>query len=270
MATAKFWREAATLMLAARPQHHTLFEAASTVEGVKKKDAAFRKSETPSGFSEDYRVLMVRRSASSSFMPSKSVFPGGVLQKVDHSKGWVDLFQKITHESLDDFSGMFHTNNLRPPIISDLRSWDVISDVAFRICAIRETFEECGLLLATRKLPELTTKAEFSKECISWEKTMVTDMEQGLLRSWRSRVRENSTEFLRMCHELEAFPNVWALENWRNWLTPVFEKVDSSSKKQTRFDTLFYVCCFDCDSLPHGTADDRETDQLEVSIFLIL
>lgn len=260
----KFWREAATLILAMRPsQVQSTIGAASALGSSKLRDAEQKPS---SSYKEDYQILMMKRSQSSTFMSSKSVFPGGVLQKVDHSKGWTDLFTKITSHSLDEFSNMFHTNNLRPPIISGPRPWDVVADVAFRICAIREMFEECGLLLVTRRVPDLPPKGAILTGCQTWENSTVQDADPGFLKMWRESVHENSTEFLRLCHELEAFPNVWALENWRNWLTPVFEKVESASNKPNRFDTLFYMCCLDCEKLPLAAADDKEATTLEVII----
>jgi len=258
----KYWREAATLILAMRPlQKQSTIGAASALGSARLRDVEQRPSPT---YKEDYQILMQKRSPSSSFMSSKSVFPGGVLQKVDHSKGWADLFAKITSQSLDDFSNMFHTNNLRPPIISAQRPWDVVADVAFRICAIREMFEECGLLLVTRQVPKLPPKGAILTGCSTWESSTVQDVGPGFLKMWRENVHKNSTDFLRLCHELEAFPNVWALENWRNWLTPVFEKVETASNKPNRFDTLFYMCCLDCEKLPLAAPDDKEVTNLEV------
>lgn len=255
----KYWQEAASLILAMRPRN--LRSSLGVMPASVKSHGSEEVKQGSSTSSEDYRVMMMKRTQSSSFMPSRYVFPGGVLQKVDHSKGWSDLFQKIWNgSSLDEFSRSLHVNSSRPPIISsERRNWDVVADVAFRICALRETFEESGLLFVTRDLPvqqqhDLTLEDRGS---------MLEDFGPGVLKVWRQKVNDNSTEFLRMCHELEVFPNVWILENWRNWLTPTFEKVETASLKPKRFDTLFYICCLDCEDLPEALVDETEVTQVE-------
>ncbi|WP_207459757.1 NUDIX domain-containing protein [Azospirillum sp. SYSU D00513] len=63
-------------------------------------------------------LLMIRRHAGLRFAPGAMVFPGGGLEEQDHDPDWRDHCR------------------LHP------------DDAAHRVAAIRETFEECGLLLA--------------------------------------------------------------------------------------------------------------------------
>lgn len=56
------------------------------------------------------------------------------------------------------------------------------------------------------------------------------------LSDWQLRVRNNASAFLELCDHLQLVPNVWALYEWSDWLTPV-------SVGHRRFDTIFYVAC---------------------------
>ena len=50
-------------------------------------------SSAPSAYSDhfDYRVLMVKRSSKSKFMPNAYVFPGGVVAEADTSGSWLEV-----------------------------------------------------------------------------------------------------------------------------------------------------------------------------------
>lgn len=109
--------------------------------------------------------------------------------------------------------------------------------VAFRINAIRETFEETGLLLATQSSQPIAIDNE-----------------------WRNRVHDNPSEFLQLCLQLNLCPNIWALHEWSDWLTPLHLKTKS------RFDTIFYIAVIesenDTETLPtsDGDAEVSETE----------
>ena len=264
----KFWREAASLIVAARPGQLRLGASAASwkLPTSKQNEGS---SPVNGNSTEDYKVLMLKRSSTSSFMPSRIVFPGGILQKVDHSTAWLDLFKKVSKKSMDDMTQELQRNNSsRSPIMTESRSWDVIPDVAFRICAIRETFEESGILLAVSKsqVENLAASAlpDLESGCNQLEDSSICSVDQGIIDVWRKKVQDSSTEFIRMCHEMEVVPNVWSLHEWSNWLTPVFEKVESASNKPNRFDTMFYLTCFDTDELPLTSSDNKETTATEV------
>ncbi|MDJ0920701.1 MAG: NUDIX hydrolase [Henriciella sp.] len=85
------------------------------------------------------RVLMGKRSGRHDFMPDKYVFPGG---RVDRQDGRVAAFNELRH--VDDNRLRFQTRR---------------SPRAFALTAIRETFEETGLLIGRsaempKKAPE--------------------------------------------------------------------------------------------------------------------
>lgn len=58
------------------------------------------------------------------------------------------------------------------------------------------------------------------------------------LNEWQKKVRSDAGQFIKLCDTLHMVPNVWALYEWSNWLTPI-------SVGHRRFDTIFYVCCFE-------------------------
>lgn len=74
----------------------------------------------------NYNLLLIQRSMGSGFMPSTYVFPGGTLSPPDSSKEWVKLYKNSSNSD---------GHNALPSLLTE------------RIAAIRETFEECGILL---------------------------------------------------------------------------------------------------------------------------
>ena len=94
-------------------------------------------------------------------------------------------------------------------------------EVAFRINAIRETFEETGVMLAVND----NSSSSFILEDLD-------------LSDWRSRVHDNPSDFIMMCKHFDISPDIWSLYEWSDWLTPLHLKTKS------RFDTIFYIALF--------------------------
>ena len=63
--------------------------------------------------------------------------------------------------------------------------------MAFRINAIRETFEETGILLTVDPLNQKQLDPE-----------------------WRDRVHKNPSEFISLCKHLDTAPDIWNLHEW--------------------------------------------------------
>ena len=229
-----YWRKAATLLLAV---HH---------DASLKPSVEHSNSDNPQKpvNCENYKLLMLKRNESSSFFPSSFVFPGGALSLVDDSCDWKPLFERVTGERVEDIAKHFHVETgLRPPIISESvgdRSDGVSADIAFRICAIRETFEECGVLLVTDRKSSASYRIDVDLEV------------------WQRRVSQNASEFLTMCQQLSVVPNIWLLYEWANWMTPVLNRVEGPSARPKRFDTLFYMCILHDSVLPKVTLDNEE------------
>ncbi|XP_059008671.1 acyl-coenzyme A diphosphatase NUDT19 [Mustela lutreola] len=209
---ASSWRRAATVMLAAgwaRPS-----PAAS--------------SRPPEGF----RLLLLQRSGSQGFLPKAHVFPGGLESTADSSADWLRLF--APHHRPPRF-GLAPARS-RPasfPGLPDdpaaVADWDTAAlpdDVAFRICAIRETFEEAGVLLL-RPRAALPAVPEVGRALAP----------PPGLDAWRDRVRRDPRHFLSLCAHLDCTPDIWALHDWGGWLTPF------TRPSGRRYDTAFFLCC---------------------------
>jgi len=76
----------------------------------------------------DYRILMVKRSGKSRFMPHAHVFPGGITEEIDSNDRWKDLLAQ--HES--------ERSEVNNPFLT------------FKIAAVRELLEEANLFISTR------------------------------------------------------------------------------------------------------------------------
>ena len=115
------------------------------------------------------------------------------------------------------------------------------AELGFRLAALRETFEETGLLL-TRSAAEprrsvLLPAAEVDR--------------------WRPRVQRQPAELLRLARELALVPDVWSLHEWSAWLTPV-------AVPGNRHDAAFFVASIP--DQPAGRSDQTETERVEVGL----
>lgn len=140
------WKEASSLIIVSK---------AALTDKVNRNSSATA-NQWNSSVTSDYRLMMVKRSGLSSFMASAFVFPGGVVEVADYSPKWWQLFQKLglTSHDLDVFSSCIV--GPRPPMITEPLAISeakrgaseevnyLPADIALRIAAIRETFEETG------------------------------------------------------------------------------------------------------------------------------
>ncbi|XP_028812553.1 acyl-coenzyme A diphosphatase NUDT19 [Denticeps clupeoides] len=251
------WREAATLILAAGIKRTAAAESLKT-GGVPKNASNPKVNRSDTSCQFDYEVLLLQRSSKSGFMPNAHVFPGGLVDAADFSSEWLDLFQDVRHSPNFALGRVKQPPSTRPPIFATDRmklGSPVPGEVAFRICAIRETFEESGVLLVVPKQAFNgfnTTQHKSAGGQNTGELTALAGLlEEKELMHWRLSVIENPCNFIRMCRELECLPNIWALYEWGNWLTPVGRK-----EKQRRYDTAFFICCLE--EKPHTVQDEKE------------
>ncbi|KAI9275402.1 hypothetical protein BY458DRAFT_555073 [Sporodiniella umbellata] len=120
----------------------------------------------------NYRILMVKRNTKSSFI-NAHVYPGGVVDPAD------------TQWSSNE------------PYTTE------------KICAIRETFEETGLLISSPPMNSLDMK------------------------TWRDRIHQDGNQFKRFCDHYALQPAMARLKPFAHWITPTFEK--------KRYNTTFFL-----------------------------
>jgi 8-oxo-dGTP pyrophosphatase MutT (NUDIX family) len=151
-------------------------------------------------------VFMLRRHSEASFMAEAYVFPGGRLEPSDESF---------------------------PP---DLLDEPGTEHVALKVAAIRETFEECGVLLALDRAGRYPTSADLDAMGAATARARLNDRTDGW--NWSEWVAENGLTL--QVHEL-------GFQSW--WITPAAEP--------KRFDTRFFVAAVPLEQ--DARHDDIET-----------
>lgn len=211
----RFWKEAASLIIVGRA-------ANSGLQKCGRHHA-------------NYNLLFLKRSQKSRFMPSAFVFPGGVIENSDFSQEWLEVFEKCGYSS-EDLYRDFRSNGPLPEMYTNKPIKSLLPEVGFRISAIRETFEECGLLLSSHQ--------------------QGTILRQPDMREWQEAVHKDSLKFLKFFQEFGGCPAIWQLHEWSNWLTP-------TKMSSRRFDTIFFITFVD--SLPELNHDDKEISEIQTS-----
>lgn len=127
------------------------------------------------------------------------VFPGGRLDKADTSPEWLKLFHLSSSSHMNPFHPILalrdHSHTPPLPIYKEVLEGQIQGEIAFRICAVRELFEEAGVLLARERqdVPEVLDRLPGTFPPV------VKSLEQGELEHWRKKVHENAEEFLNLC-----------------------------------------------------------------------
>ncbi|KAM0726153.1 Acyl-coenzyme A diphosphatase NUDT19 [Formica fusca] len=214
----KSWQDSASLILAAR-QYVQKYNPASC----------------------NYKLLWLKRHQKSSFMPGMYVFPGGTTDAADSSLKWREIFAAFGVNN-DSFASLVPKIAERPEIYRS-RQDELPKEISLRITAIRETFEESGILMCRHKDADTST---------NWVKHV--SIPKNELQMWQSKVHNNATEFLTLCKKLECYPDLWALHEWRNWLTPTTMPVK-------RFNTIFYLACMPL--IPYAEYEAVEMEDLK-------
>lgn len=195
-----------------------------------------------SGVVSDYSLLHLKRTSRSSF-PNAYVYPGGALDNADRNPKWLLQFSKYCENFIlcviNDFflkSIAKHQSDLFPSDTTSLKNGVVPNEIAFRICAIRETFEESGLLFLTSDpkskehgLPGIRC------ECVA---SLLSNQQVEV---WRNKVRENADQFFNLCLFLNMVPDIWSLREWSQWLTPAVSGLMKTPKRLVH-NCYVYLC----------------------------
>ena len=173
-----------------------------------------------------------------------AVRPASTMLLLRDGKDGMEVFMVVRHHQIDFASGALvfpggsldpddHVLAARPELIHHTETLDALA-LAFRIGALRETFEECGILLARPKGSTALASAKDAKR--------VEDKH-------RAALCESKIAFSQI---LDAEGLVLALDllvPFAHWITPV-----AMSK---RFDTLFFMARAPEDQL--GAHDGHES-----------
>eukprot|EP00002_Diphylleia_rotans_P030668 TRINITY_DN6322_c0_g1_i1.p1 TRINITY_DN6322_c0_g1~~TRINITY_DN6322_c0_g1_i1.p1 ORF type:complete len:286 (-),score=48.15 TRINITY_DN6322_c0_g1_i1:595-1452(-) len=171
-----------------------------------------------------FEAFLMKRARSMTFMPNAYVFPGGALDESDQSPEWMQLLtedRKLSSMPEVKSSQIKQDDNKLPQTIS------------LRIAAIREVFEETGVLIAKSK-----------------DMSPVSNISQEILQHWQKEIHNNSKTFLDFCQSVNVIPDLPRLLFWSNWITP--------TKEQKRFDTFFFLAMLDSKTLSHASHDNVE------------
>lgn len=159
-----------------------------------------RRQEEDQGF----EVLMALRNSRSAFVPSSYVFPGGRVDETDHNR---DL-ERFCNE---------------PELTRVLQALDGVSPpeqaLGIWVAAVRETFEEVGLLFARRKDGSLLS--------------LDADEVERRFLSYRNRVHGGELPFGEMLQGEGLMLALDRLHYFSHWITPELSPI--------RYDTRFFV-----------------------------
>jgi 8-oxo-dGTP pyrophosphatase MutT (NUDIX family) len=164
-------------------------------------------------------VLMLQRHANSAFMPGAYVFPGGVVEESDYAPETERLCRGLT----------------------SARAHNVIPDVSppgkalgFFVAAVREAFEEAGILMVCGELSCPAT---------------LTEEQKARFARHRSLVHRNPRLFASMIESEDLKIAADSLCYFAHWITP-----DASP---IRFDARFFVAAAPADQ--EASCDELET-----------
>lgn len=188
--------------------------------------------------------MLLKRSATSKFFAKAFVFPGGATETADFSTSWLNYFIERGFGREQLVSEFVFSQHAQIPLYADASSTypNCIPEVGYRISAIRETFEETGVLICR---PVGTDRLKSSKSQVTIDN----------LSDWQNRVHRDPEQFLILCQTFNLYPDIWSLCEWSNWLTPVHLGTK-------RYDTIFYLCIVD--EVPEVRIDGQEITEIRV------
>ncbi|XP_017050538.1 nucleoside diphosphate-linked moiety X motif 19 [Drosophila ficusphila] len=177
----------------------------------------------------DYRLLLIKRTERTSYALNHCVFPGGVFDsQEDESPEWIKYFKSfgVTDEHLRKLTHKQDTP--RPQFLNADKHFS--RDIALRLTALRETFEEVGILICTNQNSFKNWDSKLDHPC-----TLL--LEPSERSEWQHRVHNNASQFLELYRYLNVIPNLWSLQEWSIWRT--------AATANRKYDTVYYVTTLD-------------------------
>jgi len=156
-------------------------------------------------------ILMLRRSGSSRFAADAWVFPGGVVDESDRRLP----------------SGLWE--GIAPAALTERFAADEATVLGFHVTAVRETFEEAGVLLARPRNAEAEAEAEAEGDS-GGRRRSEPGLERRQLRAGLAAGRIDLAEWLT---EDRMVLDLGCLTYHSRWITPVAQL--------RRYDTCFFV-----------------------------
>ena len=150
-------------------------------------------------------VFFVQRHRKSGFMPNAFVFPGGRVDEADRERRLVERTDIADADAL--------LNRMAGLTSSEA----VIGHIA---AAVRETFEEAGVLLATLHGEPLPSSNEAPE---LWDR----------LDQWRAKINAGQARFIDLLEQENLRLDGSALQYFAHWITP--------NRERRRYDTRFFV-----------------------------
>ncbi|KAM8715163.1 hypothetical protein ACLKA7_002243 [Drosophila subpalustris] len=184
---------------------------------------------------EDNNLLMLKRSDATALVLNQSVFPGGMLDvEGDESVAWLEYFDHFG-VSEEQLRRLVLISEHRPGVLAPQgtgcydrffkRSKIWAREITLRLTALRECFEEVGILLCRNH--EQMTQLDSDGDLSAY-------FQQNFdLEAWQRRVHNKPSDFLELCRKLQVVPDLWALHEWSAWATPAFFK--------KRHETVFFM-----------------------------
>lgn len=186
-------------------------------------------------------MLTFKRTEKTSFMPNSICFPGGGTDKTDETKDWIDFLKK--HKV--PFDDLQPRPESKRPFIYDPREGLLEREISLRLTAIRETFEELGVIFCR---PPTETSSPFS----DFYHTKSCDIPL-----WQKKIHDHKDTLLNFCDEFKLVPDIMNIHEWSCWMTPTYFR-------PRRFETAFFLVALN--NLPPVYPESNEVQEFLVRV----
>lgn len=129
-------------------------------------------------------------------------------------------------------------------MIYDHREGSLEREISLRITAIRETFEELGIVFCTDPNGKTSPFSSYyhTKDCD--------------IPVWQEKIHDHQDSLLAFCEQHKLVPDIINIHEWSCWMTPTFFR-------PKRFDTAFFLVALN--SIPPVYPESYEVQEFFVS-----